>query len=361
MRMLENEGQQPSRLQLDRFATGELKGSERATVQAWLAKNPQGAEHLDELKGARKQVKPLDLVALRKRANAIAVTSSAGAAPPAPVPEAKKAPRKVTVPDDVALPEAAVEAIEVDHEQDDKSTHPFAEERAAYPAQESLAEVVDETPVPAVYKPHANASPTVYGRGPNPALGGPIPQDGPAANSPFRWLMMGAPALLLAAAAALFVVPAVTAPTDAPDEVPHGIVRKGDPSLAVYTLDGGDLHPYQGQALGQGDVVGFKVDHDGSRGVVVLSVDGEGHVSVFWPTKGDEPEKLSGDAGSEPLPGSVTLDAAKGPEVFVAVFDRPVSWAREQVSTAFAAGGASGVQEWARGEPDADAVAVEKR
>jgi hypothetical protein len=351
MRMLENEGQQPSRLQLDRFATGELKGSERATVQAWLAKNPQGAEHLEELKGARKQVKPLDLVALRKRANAIAVTSSAGAAPPAPVPEAKKVQRKVTVPDDrdAVLPEAAVEPIEVDHEQDDKSTHPFAEERGAYPtAQDAAAHVMDEEPAQAVYKR------------PTSSLGGPLPQDPPAANSPFRWLMMAVPGVMLAAAAALFVVPAITTPDD-PLPADPGVRIKGDASLSVHTLDGGDLHPYQGQALAQGDVVGFQVNGQGRKGVVLLSVDGEGSVSVFWPTKGDEPEKLAGDAGSVPLPGSVTLDAAKGPEVFVAVFDRPVSWAKEQVSTAYAAGGASGVQEWARGEPDADAVAVEKR
>lgn len=166
------------------------------------------------------------------------------------------------------------------------------------------------------------------------------------------------PLLLMAALALVVAWPAI-------DPRPTGVdpdyvgVRSGS-GLEAYHLEGGSLVRYDDRALGEGDVVGFKVSPGRHQGVVVLSVDGTGHVSVYWPASGEAPEPVRGD-GPVALPGSVTLDGAPGPEVFVAVFDRPVSAARAEVQRTWQAGGRAGLIDWARSSGEADVAVVNRR
>ncbi len=125
--------------------------------------------------------------------------------------------------------------------------------------------------------------------------------------------------------------------------------------------EGGELVPYvAGTPVGEGDVLGFRVRPGGHGTVVVLSVDGYGVVSPFFPDRGDEGVPLAGEAVVA-LNGTVTLDNAPGPEVFVAVFDRAVQEAVRAARDAFSEGGHAGLVTWAEEAPHADAVEVTRR
>jgi hypothetical protein len=158
------------------------------------------------------------------------------------------------------------------------------------------------------------------------------------ANTPFprNWLA----AIALAAAALLAVLAWPRDPV---------VQFKGDVELSTWELRDGSLVPYEGGAKGRGDTLGFRVRPAAHRSAVVLSVDGAGAVTVFWPETGDAPLPLVPAAdGVATLPGSVVLDGAPGPEVFVAVFDVSVTEARTGAEDAWRTGGAAGVRAWAR-------------
>lgn len=238
-----NEGERPSRLQLDRFLTGELSSAEAAEVAARIGEREE--LHLAAVKRARAEVPPFDARAIRAR-------------------------------------------------------------------------------------------------------GGPRP-----ANNT-RWF--GVFAAVAAVAATVLLGLRLSTP------VPSAEVQfRGEGGLEVYALHGAELALYAGEALGQGDVLGFQVTPGEHSGVVVLSVDGTGAVSVFYPAAGDAPEPVAAGAAHAPLPDSVTLDGAPGPEIFVAVFDRPVSEARALVAARYQEGGARAVLEWADAEAAVDAVEVQRR
>lgn len=184
----------------------------------------------------------------------------------------------------------------------------------------------------------------------------------PPAATTNRWLRWVAPLAL--AAVALVVAVATLAPTDPAVDPSYIGVRGGD-RLRLLTLGpGAVLQPWGGAALGEGDVVGVAVRPLDARGVVVLSVDGTGAVTTFWPEAGDVPEPLPAPTadGLAALPGTVVLDGAPGPEVFVAVFDRAPAAVAGEARRAWEAGGADGVRKWADGMGDAgDAIVVERR
>lgn len=239
-----NDGQRPSRLALDRYATGELSAEEAAALGARLDAPAQ--RHLDTLEEAKRAMPPLDLARVRQRA-------------------------------------AALEAP-------------------------------------------------------------------PAANNTRNWVV----GLLLAAVLLLGVLPAALRPD------PGVRFRTGD-GFELFQQSGESLVPYtRGTPVGERDVLGFRVVATGHTGVVVLSVDGTGRVSVFYPESGEQPEPLDGD-GFVPLPGTVVLDGAPGPEVFVAVFDESVSAARSEVERTFQAGGHPGLVEWAEASADVAAVEITRR
>ncbi len=250
-----NDGSRPSRLQLDRYATGELSADEAARLEASLD-DPSRA-HLAAVEQARADLPPLDVAALRRRA--------------------------------VVEPAAPLAA----------------------PANDT--------------------------RG-------------------FRgWWMTG---LALAAAVALLVL----APRAFVDPEPSDVIFRGGDLLTMYVVDGGDQEPYvPGTPLGEGDAVGFAVDATGHTSVVLVSVDGDGTLSVFYPEQiADAPHALSG-VGRVALPELVTLDDAPGPEVFVAVLDRPTEEAASEVQRIYQDGGHEGLLAWAAEAAGVDAVEVTRR
>ncbi|MEQ1571669.1 MAG: hypothetical protein ABMA64_38930, partial [Myxococcota bacterium] len=169
-----------------------------------------------------------------------------------------------------------------------------------------------------------------------------VDQAPPTAGANNTRLFAGAFGLLAVAAVALIAVTGLGPDDPARPEVR---LRTGD-AIELYEQRGDQLQPWGGAPLGAEDVVGFKVGATGHSGVVVLSVDGAGVVSVFWPAAGDAPERITGD-GLVPLPGTLTLDGAPGPELFVAVFDRAVPQAKAELERVYREGGPGAVVSWA--------------
>ena len=61
------------------------------------------------------------------------------------------------------------------------------------------------------------------------------------------------------------------------------------------------------------------------------------------------------------LPGSLTLDGAQGPEVFLAVFAHSPSEAKDAASRTWQSGGHEALTEWAGTTDHVEAVVVERR
>jgi hypothetical protein len=173
----------------------------------------------------------------------------------------------------------------------------------------------------------------------------------PAPANRVRWL---APLVALAAAA-LIAVRLWPTPDDG-----DGLRVRGDGTVLAYELDGDVLIPYAGRPLAAGDVVGFKVRPGDFRGVVLVSVDGDGLASVLYPAEGNSPERIPGDGHTVELPGTITLDDAPGPEVIVAVFDRTVQDALEDAADRYEAGGRDALVAWGRDAHDVDTVVLER-
>lgn len=131
--------------------------------------------------------------------------------------------------------------------------------------------------------------------------------------------------------------------------------------LYVYTVANGEPVPYGGEPLGEGDTLAFQVTPRDHEGVVLLSIDGTGTLTVFFPAEGDAPVPLPPNGPRTPLPTTVVLDGAPGPEVFVAVFDHSVAEAEAYAAERYREGGADGLLAWADERDDVDAVEVERR
>jgi len=129
-----------------------------------------------------------------------------------------------------------------------------------------------------------------------------------------RWLpWLGA---ALAASAAVFggVLLRPVADTSGPE-----YVAKGGVVLTVYRRGAeGGVPVRTDEALGQGDALQFEVKA-GTRGyVAVLSRDGAGHVTVYYPYGGDAAAAYVPD---QPLlPGAIELDGTPGTEELYALF-----------------------------------------
>ncbi|MEZ4319529.1 MAG: hypothetical protein R3F61_18580 [Myxococcota bacterium] len=255
-----NDGQRPSHLQLDRYATGELTPAEAAEVERALEHDAEARAHLEAVQGAADSVAPFDLGALTARAA-------------------------------------------------------------------SLDDGAHVTPAPA--------------------------------NDNRGFLALGG-LLLMAAVALLVAWPLLSGQPTSGAVDPTYVGVRGGGALEVYHLQASGLARYDKRALGEGDVVGFKVDPASHGGVVLLSVDGSGQISVHWPASGDAPEPVSG-SGMVALPGSVILDGAPGPELFVAVFDTSVAEARASAERAWQAGGAVGVRDWANAQSGVDLAEVNRK
>ncbi|MCB9759255.1 MAG: hypothetical protein H6739_05405 [Alphaproteobacteria bacterium] len=136
---------------------------------------------------------------------------------------------------------------------------------------------------------------------------------------------------------------------------------KGDVDLDFLVMRGGAVEPgEEGEVLRAGDRIQFTYRADGLDSLVLLSVDGEGTLSVFYPAQGDIPVSIiPGDR--HVLQGSIVLDDAPGPELFVGVFSpSSVDEARALVEDAWAKGGADAVEALRDTDPAVDVVRVSK-
>lgn len=147
---------------------------------------------------------------------------------------------------------------------------------------------------------------------------------------PRSWRLVLPLALAATAAVALFV----RRPTPEPPQLQF----KGEGALQVFAHRGGESFPVRdGTALRAGDRIRFGVVPGHARFVLVASVDGRGHVSIYQPST----PVASGEAPLVTLPDSIVLDDAPGPERIFALFsDRPVE--ERAVTAALAALGAAG-------------------
>jgi hypothetical protein len=95
---------------------------------------------------------------------------------------------------------------------------------------------------------------------------------------------------------------------------------KGGPVLQVYALrDRQVFEVTDGTMLAAGDEIRFAVTPAGATHVLIASIDGSGHVTIYVPYDGAHSAEVEPEGRSE-LPGSIVLDDAAGPERVVAVF-----------------------------------------
>lgn len=167
----------------------------------------------------------------------------------------------------------------------------------------------------------------------------------PAPRPARRWAWLLLP--LLASFALFFVRP--------PDE--NRI--KGETDLDFYVLRDGEVYPGDPeQPVRSGDRIQFTYRAGQHDGLVLLSVDGTGALTVFYPPAGNAPmEVIPGER--RVLQGSILLDDAPGPEVFLAFFGTSVTEARAVANQTFTAEGVDGLVELDR-SPDVSILVLKK-
>ncbi len=136
---------------------------------------------------------------------------------------------------------------------------------------------------------------------------------------------------------------------------------KGDTELR-FLVDGpeGFTSGEAGQVLRPGDRIQFTYRAPLQQSIVLVGVDGTGSSAQYWSEEGDLPLPIPSENGLQLLSGSLELDAAPGPEVFVAVFGAgSVSEALELVDAAYKNGGHAAVQ-GLQSQPGVSTLRVEK-
>jgi hypothetical protein len=132
-----------------------------------------------------------------------------------------------------------------------------------------------------------------------------------------RWVWMLAPAAALVVALVVLPQRLFSGPESLPPE--YGI--KGGPLLRVYARKGERVEEArEGASLAPGDALRFVVEPAGLPYLLVVSLDGAGSVSVYYPYGGARSQRLPQAVGPVELPGSIVLDAAPGPERVFALF-----------------------------------------
>lgn len=192
----------------------------------------------------------------------------------------------------------------------------------------------------------------------------PIPIPPPPLSPPIPWWRqwLSLPLLLPVAVAALALALVVVKPATEMGSRTRGIQAVPEAYLETFVLRDGVGQPWSPEVrLSAGDRVQFAYDAQGQgETLVLLSMDGEGVLSVFWPESGDVPVAAV-PMGRTLLEGSVELDDADGPEVFVAVFGaQSVSAASDQVWARWQAAGVAGLQALDDASPEVAVVIIER-
>lgn len=103
------------------------------------------------------------------------------------------------------------------------------------------------------------------------------------------------------------------------------LAAKGDATWQVFAHRG-DLTfaVHDGAELAAGDRIRFVVAPGAARFLLVASIDGAGHATIYYPYGAAESEPIAG--ARVELPGSIVLDAAPGPErVFAILSDEAIA------------------------------------
>ncbi len=138
-------------------------------------------------------------------------------------------------------------------------------------------------------------------------------------------------------------------------------LKGGSSDLGYYVQRGDQVFPGDpARAVRAGDAVQFTY-RTTAESLVLLSVDADGVISVFWPARGDDAVVVT-PGERRVLDGSVVLDDAPSPEVFVGFFgDWTVARARDEAAAAYADGGIDAVGALADDEDlDIATVSLEK-
>jgi hypothetical protein len=169
------------------------------------------------------------------------------------------------------------------------------------------------------------------------------PAAAPPTRSFWRWvgfltpaaLVLGALVLALPQPATLEIVPMVDRPGLKGPEV----------DLDFLVAEGERFRPgIPGETLAAGDRIQLSYKTAGLNNLVLVGVDGTGEISVYYPAQGDVPEPII-PGERHMLDGSLILDGAPGPEVFVAAFGAgSVAEVEEFVTDTFVSSGHDGLQ-----------------
>lgn len=186
-------------------------------------------------------------------------------------------------------------------------------------------------------------------------LASKLPEEAPAGGTvvPLFRRVVPVAALCVAMAAALLFL--VRPPPH------HGHRSKGEVTLDVrVNRDGTTLPSIEDIAVRSGDRLQFVYQPGANNSVVIVGVDGSGAVQTYWPDDGDAPV-LVVPGEVHVLEGSILLDGAEGPEVFVAGFGAESAEAvAEEVRAAFAAGGVEAVVALEATHPGVAVLVLEK-
>lgn len=166
-----------------------------------------------------------------------------------------------------------------------------------------------------------------------------------------RWLPAAGLVLAAAAAFAIFMRPPEM-------EGPNHI--KGEAELDFTLLREGQPTPGNvAEPVRAGDMLQFSY-RGSSDQLVLVGVDGRGTVVAYYPDEGESPVRVI-PGERHVLDGSILLDDAPGPEIFVAYFgETRVSDVKELVRSEFRAGGIDAVVALDVGRPDIALLVLDK-
>lgn len=127
------------------------------------------------------------------------------------------------------------------------------------------------------------------------------------------------------------------------DDSPVVLASKGGASWQVFASRGDDVFQvHDGDRLREGDRIRFAVIPNGARYVLIASIDGAGHASIYYPYNARSSAQVR--AQRIETDGSIVLDASPGAErIYALLSDTPID--SERVEPVLRAVGAAGV--WA--------------
>jgi len=106
------------------------------------------------------------------------------------------------------------------------------------------------------------------------------------------------------------------------DAIPSGLLRKGDPQLTVFARHGERVFRVtDGAHLEPGDTLRFQAEPSGAPYLMVASIDGANHASIYVPYDGKTSLRIPEDRTFLDDAG-IALDGALGPERIFALFSK---------------------------------------